>query len=313
MPSRDGHWLRSQGLGVILGQATVILLAVGSVVLAATRDGASAGVGLDDVRAFFEPPSWAHLWFYLLVPVMGLYALNTLLATWHEVTTKWRAGLRTVRTFAPAVFHVAFLVALLAHLVGGVFGEERGMQVVGPAWADLGDGREARLTGLEIPTWPDGRPRQARATVELREAGTTHTEVLSYNGPLSSGLGTDLWLLTRYGEVPRGVRLAAGDARCEVPLHGACTLAGRDLALAEVRTSRFGPPSALVRVLPGEDRLLAPGRPLRLEGGPTIRLEEVLTGPAVLLRRRHAPGNPWALGSALLLGLGLVMMGRRWL
>ena len=87
-------WLRSQGLGLACGLSTVALLAIGSVVLAATREGASAGIRGDDLRAFFDPPRPAHLWLYLLFPVAGLYAVNTVLATWDSVSRKWRGGVR---------------------------------------------------------------------------------------------------------------------------------------------------------------------------------------------------------------------------
>ena len=78
-------WLRSQGLGLCCGLATVALLAIGSFVIPATRDGASAGIGMDDLRGFFDPPRFAHLWLYLLFPVAALYAVNTVLATWDTV------------------------------------------------------------------------------------------------------------------------------------------------------------------------------------------------------------------------------------
>jgi len=60
MPSVDARatgrldWLRSQGLGLVCGFGTVLLLAVGSVILAATREGASASVGFDDLRGFLQ-------------------------------------------------------------------------------------------------------------------------------------------------------------------------------------------------------------------------------------------------------------------
>jgi len=113
------EWLYSQGLGIVCGQATVLLLALGSVVLAATRDGASRAIAMDDLNGFFAAPAAAHLWFYLLVPVLGLYALNIFLATVRSVYRKWCDGLRDPRSYAAAVIHVAFLVALFAHLVGG--------------------------------------------------------------------------------------------------------------------------------------------------------------------------------------------------
>ena len=45
---------------------------------------------------------------------------------------------------------------------------------------------------------------------------------------------------------------------------------------------------------------------------PNRGLHDWLAG-AWVVRRRHSPGNPWALASALFLCIGVVMMGRRWL
>ena len=97
------YWLRSQELGLACGLATVALLAVGSVVLPATADGASKGIALDDVRPFFDRPSSTHAWFYGLVAVLAAYALNTALATWHSVTRRWRAGVRAPTAYAPMI------------------------------------------------------------------------------------------------------------------------------------------------------------------------------------------------------------------
>ena len=111
MPSASGGdrlaWLRSQGLGLACGLTTVALLAIGSFVLAATRDGASAGIGMDDLRGFFDPPRIEHAWLYLLFPVAGLYALNTVLATWDTVVRRWRGGARAPSAYAASIVHAA--------------------------------------------------------------------------------------------------------------------------------------------------------------------------------------------------------------
>jgi hypothetical protein len=229
--------LRSQGLGVALGQLTVLLLAVGSVVLVATSEGASQNVSMDDLRAFFVEPSWAHLWLYALVPVMSLYALNTFLGTVDEVMTKWEAGLRSPRAYAATLLHVGFLFALLAHLVGGVLNEEGRPVMIGGTFVALGEGRAARVVSLELPRLPTGALEQAYATLEVRDAdGSTHTELVSYNAPLSRGLGSELFILAKQGN---------------------------------------------------------PAQPM------------------VMLRHRHAPGNPIALVGALLMAAGTLLMWRR--
>ena len=310
-------WLRSQGLGVACGLSTVALLAVGSFVLAATREGASAGIAMDDARAFFERPSPVHAWFYFLVPVLGLYALNTLLATWHSVARKWRAGLRAPSAYAAAVMHLAFLVALVAHGLGGFLGEERGEVVVSRGWTALPGGAEVRLASLEVDALPGGMPREVRAAVETQggEPGRG-AAVVGYNQPLSSGLGSDLWLLGEMGRVP-AARFAAGPERCAAAEGARCDFAGLRATLRQaVPPGALGPqPMAQVRLESAGtaiERWLPPGGVVEV-GDAALRLEGIGAEPAVVLRGRHAPGNPWALGSAVLLAAGVALLWRRFL
>jgi len=294
-------WLSSQGLGVICGQATVLLLAIGSVVLAATRDGASAAIEMDDMRAFFDAPSAVHLWFYLLVLVLSLYALNATLATWQNVAKKWRAGIRAPRFYAPAVIHVAFLVGLLAHGVGGIGGAELNRFVLGPAWTPLGDGREARVTGLEVDPNPDGSMKQLRASVETRDAdGLASEAVVYYNGPLSRGFGSDLMLLVRPQSVP-ALRLARGEDRCDVEVERPCRLGDARIELLYLHPPMQAgqSPFAQLRVqtTSGADPEafpLTPGESKQLADGSLLAIESLGSRPAILLRHRHAhPATHW--------------------
>jgi hypothetical protein len=295
-------WLSSQGLGVICGQATVLLLAIGSVVLAATRDGASAAIEMDDLRGFFDPPSAVHLWFYLLVPVLTLYALNATLATWRNVVKKWRAGIRAPRFYAPAVIHVAFLVGLLAHGVGGIAGAELDPLVLGPSWTQLGDGREARVTGLEVDQNPDGSMKQVRASVETRGAGGSSSEtVVYYNGPLSRGLGSDLMLMIRPHSVPT-LRLARGEDRCDIEVKGVCELGGVRAELLYLHPPLQAGQSAFAQLRvqstssgDAETFSLTPGRSQQLADGSMLAIEALEARPAIVMRHRRAPGNPLAL------------------
>jgi hypothetical protein len=319
-PSRFA-WLRSQGLGIACGLSTVFLFTVGSFVMAATSDEASAGIGMDDVRTFFERPSIAHLWFYLLLPVLSLYALNTVLATWDNVSRKIRSGIRAPSAYAPAVVHLAFLVALLAHAVGGLMSEERGQVILGVEWSRLPDGREARVLSIETDQLPDGMPKAVRAQVEVRdEAGSTSRTVVGYNEPLSRGLGKDLYLLIRELRAPTAVTLAVGDGRCTVQEGAACAIGTQSFELLRLMAhGRRGPGLlARVRVIPAKpsaphELWLVPGMEADLPDGGSLRIAGVESQPLLILRARLAPGNPWALVAALLLVAGLVLMWRRFL
>lgn len=321
-------FLRSQGLGVASGLATVLLFAVGSVVIAATREGASKGLQMDDLRLFFERPALAHLWLYLLVPVLAIYGLNTLLGTWHAFARKWRAGLRAPWHHGPAVIHVAFLVALLAHGVGGLYGREHPPLVLGPGFAPLGDGREARAYGLRVETHPNRQPKQITVWLEIRGPGGVLTrEGVAFNEPLSSGAGAELWLLANVQQ-GTAARLAAGPHGCVAGPGDLCRLGARRLQIVAIHAGGHWGGHPVVRVTePTDDSsrpgggpaaapragFLMPDRPYRMSDGTAVTLEGLEPATWVLLRRREAPGNPIALAAALLLVLGLGLMGRRFL
>jgi hypothetical protein len=308
-------WLRSQGLGLACGFATVLLLGVGSFVIAATRDGASAGIGMDDLRGFFAPLRIEHLWLYLLFPVAGLYAVNTTLATWDTVSRRWRLGVRAPSAYAASLVHVGFLLGLVAHGAAGFLGEERGDVVVASGWQDVPGFGEARLLSLDVDALPDGTPRSVRARLEVRTPdGRVAEAEVGYNAPLSRGGGARLALLSDLGLV-RMARLSSGPDGCLVVERGACSIGGLRVALLAIRPGPGGAPAALVRA-PGpsgrdEDGWLLRDGELALAGGRPLQLAGISVEPAVLLRARSAPGNPWALAAATVLSAGVALLWRK--
>lgn len=308
-------WLRSQGLGLACGFATIVLLAVGSFVLAFTRDGASAGVGMDDLRGFFAPPRLAHLWLYLLFPVAALYAVNTALATWDTVSRRWRVGVRAPSAYAASLVHVGFLLALVAHGAAGFLGEDLGEVVIASGWQPVPGFGEARLLSLDVDELPGGMPRAVRARLEVRAPGGGVSEAeVGYNAPLSGGAGARLALLQDLGRV-RAARLASGADGCTVVERGACAIAGLRVELLAVAAGPGGAPAALVRA-PGpsgrdEEAWLPRDGELALAGGRPLQLTGVSVEPAILLRARAAPGNPWALAASVVLAAGVALLWRK--
>jgi hypothetical protein len=313
-PRRRLGWLRSQGLGLACGLATVILLAVGSVVLTATRDGASSAVGLDDLRGFFDPPRLAHLWLYLLFPVAALYAVNTALATWDTVTRKWRAGLRAPAAYAASVVHVGFLLALVAHGVGGLLGVDEGVVVVGPGWQAVPGFGEARLLSLEVDLLPGGMPRAARARLEVRDGSATSERIVGYNAPLSRGGGASLALLSDFGRAWIA-RVVSGSDTCALVEGQGCVVGGEAVRLLRLVPAPDGGPAAVIaaRGPTGleETRVLSRGGELPLAGGRLLELAAVEPGDAVAFRVRSTPGHPWALAAAVVMTAGVALLWRR--
>lgn len=318
--SRWSRWLYSQGLGIVCGQLTVLLLGIGSVVIAATRDGASALLRMDDVRPFFDAPSVVHLWFYLLIPVLFLFALNTLLCTWETTLRLWRAGRRAPWRHGPALIHLSFLVALLAHLVGGLWSVEKPPVVVGDVWTDLGDGRQARVYRIKVQRHANRQPKQIEAHLQLRHKRAPKKiwrESVGYNEPLTSALGSRLLLLVRAG-YDRVAVVSDGQHVCTSPARQLCQLGKRKLVVLSISPAGHWGNAPAVRVMipdaqkRGAPFFLRPGRTHRLHDGTQLQLQRVSVSPMVILRRRQTPGVPWALLSALMLLLGMVLMGRRW-
>lgn len=306
-------WLRSQGLGLVCGQATVLLLAIGSVVIANTRDGASSQLQLDELRPFFDAPDATHVWLYLLVPVMGLYALNTLLATWSSVARKWRSGMRSPFHYGAAVFHVAFLVSLVAHGVNGLWAQDQGVVALTDGWSPLADGTEARVSGVDVELGPGGMPRRVLGHVEVRDADGTRAVTVGYNQPLWSGSST-VRLLASWARQTLAATITDGRSTCVAVAGGDCVLGELRLAVLAVhRRGHWGDaPTAIVETPERERAFLLPGR---FEGvsGRRLLLQEVAPTPFMALHTRYAPGVPWAMAAAILLGLGVVLLGRRWI
>jgi len=197
--------LRSQELNLICGFGTALLLGIGSFVLAATADTTSQDVHMEDVRAFFAPLSMTHLWFYLLLVVVTLYALNTLLCTWDTLVLRVRARIVNPQAYAGVLVHVGLLVAFLAHLVGGLWSREEAPVVVTADLVALSEGRQARLLDLAMTPQADGSLKSVRATLEVRDASGQATQAtVGFNEPLSYGLGSEMWLLTRPMRGPKG-------------------------------------------------------------------------------------------------------------
>jgi hypothetical protein len=308
-------WLRSQGLGLACGLATVGLLAIGSFVLAATREGASAGIGMDDLRGFFEPPRLAHAWLYLLFPVAGLYAVNTLLATWDTVWRRWRGGARAPSTYAASIVHAGFLLALVAHAAAGFRAEDRGEVLVSSGWQQLPGFGAARLVSLDVDPLPGGMPRTVTAALEVRDGeGRVRSATIGYNAPLATVAGGRLALLGDFGRV-RVARLASGPDACALAEGQTCAIGGESVGVVAIGPAPGLAASALVRARgPSgavETRWLGVDGELALAGGRPLQLASVGVEPGVVLRVREAPGNPWALAAAVVLTLGVALLWRK--
>ncbi len=95
-----------------------------------------------------------------------------------------------------------------------------------------------------------------------------------------------------------------------------CRLGGEAVEVLQVGAAPgLGGGAALLRATaPGGavvERWVTSGGLVPLRTGRPVSLDEVSDEPAVLLRVRETPGNPWALAAAAVLALGTALMWRR--
>jgi hypothetical protein len=158
-------------------------------------------------------------------------------------------------------------------------------------------------------------PKAVRARLELRDgAGRVTEETVDYNAPLSSGGGARLALLADLGRIPIA-RIASGSDSCALAEGQGCEIGGEPLALLGFAPGRGGRPAALVRARgPSggvEVRAVALDAELALPGGGTLHFAALSREPAVLLRTREAPGNPWALAASIFMAAGVALLWRK--
>ena len=225
--------------------------------------------------------------------------------------------------YAAAFFHMGFLVAMLAHLIGGVATEEGKQLVIGPEWTELTESFDVRLITMEIDRHPSGQPRGITGHVQLRDSeGVVTVDTVGFNDPIATNYGMDLALLANYVPTLPAANLSVGEQTCRLISGESCEMGAFRIELTGINSSpgaaSLAGAGALIEATPlaggaGHKAFLQGGRPVKLDEGTEVSLNGFDLYPAVLVRRRHVPGIPWALVSAVFLALGAVMMGRRWL
>jgi len=207
LPSRLHRALVSQKTGVVCAFAAAALLGLGSFV-ADRRPDVYGGLAFDDLRFFFHPWRPAHVWLYALVVVFALWAASTLLCTWDTAVARVRGRVLRPSAWGSSLVHLSFVLALGAHLWAGLGAESR-MHVVGSAGTEIG-GARYRVLDVEQKSWPNGMPREAKATLERTAGGTTSTVTVGFNQPIVEQAGARELLLGRYGRARSGTVMRIG-------------------------------------------------------------------------------------------------------
>ncbi len=127
------------------------------------------------------------LWIYILVALVGLFAVNTAVCTADRIYAIIKAR-RPWQSFFPHIVHIGFFIALLGHLAGSAGGfrsyghmvfKNESIPVPGSG------GLYLRLDDLKVKQTPEGEPEEIKTSVTLLKDGSEIlSDTIEINGPL---------------------------------------------------------------------------------------------------------------------------------
>jgi cytochrome c biogenesis protein ResB len=116
-----------------------------------------------------------------------LFALNTVICTLDRLYSIIKQK-RPWQSFFPHIVHIGFLVALLGHLIGSVYGFKSQENIVfkgEPVPVPYTEGLSVRLEEVEVAYAPSGNLEMLKTTVTLLEGDKEAlTDTIEINGPL---------------------------------------------------------------------------------------------------------------------------------
>jgi len=333
---RVWRFFASTGLAVTLAVCICAVTGWGSIIVMRNRDFFD---GLESVIFFpwlftsgLESLSLTH-WMFLLVFLVFLYAVNTTVCTADRLYNIIRKK-RPLKSLLPHVVHVGFMVALIGHLAGSLYGFRsygnlvtEGRAVAVPHTESL----EMRLDGLDAEFDARGRPKRIATTVTLIEDGReVRTRAIKINGPLIyRGIA---FYHADQGSVTTGLRLGIDGEERDVAFgEGFTTGDGRAFRLGALyrdlafdargrpysRSTEFRNPYQAIVSAAGQSALLNVGRPGAsvVIDGKTVTLLGYGASPYAVLTVSKDPGIGFIIaGSAILvtgmLGLLFLMPGK---
>ncbi len=304
--------LKSKKFGILLGFFVTALLMFGSLTMNFAPE-RYAGLHGEDINFFFEHVSLINGWFYLMFIGLVFYGINAFLCTIDSVLVRLRAGVKNITLYGGSVVHLAFLVTLLTHLVGGLYATQLRPITITEKPA-VHDGVELSVTGIETTTYPNGMPKEVRATIKVRTKGEEFERVLGYNQPVLLDYGAKEFLLGQYSSTPRGVVLKVGGKLLTLKMREEFAIGRRRAMVAGIfMPPRVETPVAAVITNPGEANAQQNYVRQGSEREQTIdnieiSLEDVDVSYTVRVNLKENPGVPLALVVTALFGVGVVMV-----
>jgi hypothetical protein len=161
-----------------------IAMAAGSFIL--KGDYAAAINGMPLLAWMLAVPAGISWWLWLTIVLLALLVLNTVLCSSETLWSRWgRAGLPSL--LAPQLIHAGFLLIVLAHLLSAYGGQMQQVVVSEGMLAQLPDGRQFGVAGIDAVLSPMGMPIRFSAELVTNLRNRTERATISPNHPWFSG------------------------------------------------------------------------------------------------------------------------------
>lgn len=266
------------------------------------------------------------LWIFILVCLTTLFAINTTVCTLDKLYSILKDK-RPWQSFFPHIVHIGFLIALLGHLIGSIYGfRSPGNFVFKGQTIDIPSqqGLLLRFDDIEMKTSRRAGLEDLKTKVALLKDGK---EILKHdiriNGPLIyKGIA---FYHTDQGEAPTGFILKVGEEDFRIKFGGAFrTKQGTmfklgniipDFALDEKgnpysRSEEYKDPYQEIISLSGKKVWLPlsnTGSSVKLEGQ-TMELANYINTPYVVLNINKDPGIAFIIAGSAVLVIGMLLL-----
>ena len=304
-PLRRGwRFFGHQSTGIVCALLSAALLATGSFVMDRAPELYSE-LSMDDVRFFFDPWRWQHAWFYAFCLTLTCWGASALVCTWDSVASRLRRRVLSPSAYGAPLLHVTFVLALVAHLWGGLrttsgryFLETEGTAI---------DGVTYRALRIDQDAHPNGMPRTVNAVLERKVGSATDEVTVGYNHPLTSGVGAHELLLGQYDVMTDGIVLRHKNEQVVLRPGESIVAAGDTLVLQRLHDPQQSPSLRVpvAELLIQGQRMMLPFEVDRPGDTAFVGFHEAVM---VMLVQRNNPSVPLVVLVSVLLVLGVVLV-----
>lgn len=306
--------------GFILTMIVIINLAIGSLVMNLNADIYPAFFPFD-LNFFFMPLSKVHLWLYILLITFTLFTINLMACFVLDFLRLMNRQNRTLKKIIAFLFHFSLLLALLAHLYEGFYGDS-GHTMLSETPIQVEGIGEINLLSSITKTHPDGSKKDIIAKIQIRNSeGEKIEKTLSYNQPAIFEWGNREIIIQGAGNQPKGLVLRGNKNGKQIYLNfgESKTIKGGTLLLHGVFQARMGFHFAEFTWSPlagkSESKMMVIGQVAGRHNqiqilDETYRFAGALNSPYIAALVRYNPSIPIIILSMFFIFLGMILLGR---